>query len=102
MSSLFPENKANKVPSKFRCALSGDVMERPLIILGSSMPVSYEQKNLEAYFENNGYQDPYDKKEIEPEDVRENVALKREIEIFTLNNPHLWGTEIPLSANAKV
>ncbi len=102
MTSLFPENKAKTVPSKFKCALSGEVMQDPVFILGSPMLVGYERKNLEDYFDKNGPEDPYNKKEVDTDAVREFVSLRVEIEKFTLINSHLWGTEIPLSKNAKV
>lgn len=107
MSSLFQENKAQQVPSKFYCALSAKegkvvIMENPVFILGSPMPVAYEKKALDEYFDKHGYQDPYNGNAIAEDDVREYVALKVEIQNFILNNSHLWGTEIPLTTNAKI
>ncbi|HEX2549090.1 MAG TPA: U-box domain-containing protein [Gammaproteobacteria bacterium] len=115
MSTLFSEknaeaseknaeaNAANAdtdIPSKFLCGLSGKVMQRPVRIFQSPNRTAYDAEELEAYFEDNGREDPETGRPINADDVMIDAALQVEIQTFIRNNPQLWH-KIPMHQSRK-
>ncbi len=87
-TNLFSNEKP--IPPQYRCALTNQLMQHPVRIYGSRMPVAYEKKALENYFNDYGLEDPQTKHEISEDMVGADIALQKKIEAFLQANPELW------------